>query len=130
MDVNLGMFEGRTVTAGGIKLTGSSWARVGRLDADEDCYLIVRATVTKITHGEAKIDGAGHYARVHTLAASAVELVDTDAGARMLDESRMLADECFGTPNIFARAGEWDEEDERDDDDEPPPGDPQTGEVL
>lgn len=101
MKTNLPKFEGRQVLAGTLRVTGRTREHVGALALDEQVFLIVRGTVSQVAHSEVSIDGADVFARVHTVKADALQLVDRAAGERMLDEATALADERFGVVNLF-----------------------------
>jgi hypothetical protein len=101
MKTALPKFEGRQVLAGSLRLTGKTRDKVGALALDEQVFLIVRGTVSQVAHSEVSIDGATVFARVHTVKADALMLLERDAGEKMLDEATMLADERFGVVNLF-----------------------------
>ena len=106
MKTTLPKFEGRQVQAGTLRVTGRSREKVGALALDEEVFLIVRGTVSQIAHSEVSIDGAEIFARVHTVKANALQLVERAAGERMLDEATALADERFGVVNLFTQKDE------------------------
>ena len=101
MKTTLPRFEGRPVQVGTIRLTGRTHDRVGCLAHDEEVFLIVRARVADVGHGDARVNGADLFARKHILKADAVSIVEAKDGARMLEEAIALADERFGVPNLF-----------------------------
>ena len=101
MKTSLPRFENRTPSAAAIALSGKAHDRVGALAYDEEVFLIVRARVTFVAHGDTRVNGADVFTRKHTLKADAVELLEADEGKRMLAEAEMLADERFGVPNLF-----------------------------
>jgi len=105
MQTKLPMFEGREVRAAALKLTGKSDDAVGALDSGEEVFLIVRGTVEKISHEDAKVGDARLFARVHTVKADRVVLVTADDGERMLEEGLMLSDDRFGVANLFTGPG-------------------------
>lgn len=101
MKTTLPRFENRTPAAATLALTGKATANVGALAYGEEVFLIVRANVTKVAHGEARVNGADVFARQHTLKADACQLVELEDGKRLLAEAEALADERFGVPNLF-----------------------------
>ena len=103
MKTTLPRFENRTPAAATLALSGKATANVGALAYGEEVFLIVRANVTLVGHGEARVNGADVFARKHTLKADACQLLDADEGKRMLAEAEMLADERFGVPNLFSQ---------------------------
>lgn len=109
MKTKLPNFDGQHVKAARLKLSGKSDERVGALALDEEAYVIVRCVCTHVDHGD--VDGV--LTRLHAMRATAVVLMDKGAGARMLDEASMLADERFGISNLFTQS--------EGDGEEPPP---------
>ena len=103
MKTSLPRFENRTPAAATLALTGKANANVGALSYGEEVFLIVRASVTLVGHGEARVNGADVFARKHTLKADACQLLDADEGKTMLAEAEMMADERFGVPNLFSQ---------------------------
>lgn len=108
MKTDLPRFEGRNVQVGSLRLTGKVHERVGALAKDEEVFLIVKGTVTEITHGDIRVNGADLYGRKHTVKASALVLIERDQGGRMLDEATMLAGERFGVVDLFHQDGDGD----------------------
>ena len=103
MDTELPRFEGRIVDAASLKLTGKATERVGALRDEEEVFLIVRGRVSKVSHGEATVNGADVYLREHTVKADRMTIIDPDDGERMLSEATMLADEAFGLAGLFSK---------------------------
>jgi hypothetical protein len=95
-------FEGMPVHGAVVKLTGKATEKVGSLAYDEEVYFVVRGVVAKVAHGPDE----GVFTRIHEVKASALVMVDGQAGERMLDEARMLADERFGIRNLFDNGGD------------------------
>jgi hypothetical protein len=106
MKTNLPKFEGRPVEAASLRLSGKSQERVGSLALGEEVYVIVKATIAKISHG----DASEVFTRQHDARAVAVVIVDRKDGERWLSEAAMLADERFGIQNLFGPNGELREE--------------------
>lgn len=99
MKAQLGNFEGSRIDIGAIKLSGSAAERVGKLALGEEVWVVGRAIVGRIEHGETK-DG---FVRVHKAEVVSMALVGRDEGQRMLTEGQALADERFGLAGLFAR---------------------------
>lgn len=97
METALGSFEGRKIDIGAIKLTGSATERVGKLALGEEVYVVGRAVVSRIEHGETK-DG---FVRVHKAEVVSLALIEPEDGKRMLAEGQRLADERFGVVSLF-----------------------------
>jgi hypothetical protein len=102
LNPKLPKFEGEQPQAASLRLSGRSDERVGALAREEEVYLIVRAVVNKITHG----DESGVLTRVHHARATTVILMERDQGERILDEATMLANEQFGIRDLFNQDGE------------------------
>lgn len=101
MDTKLPRFEGRDVEGATLKLSGKAESRVGALGDQEAVFLIVKGHVSKISHGDATVNGATVFVREHTVKASELVILDPDDGERMLSEGAMLADEKFGLMGLF-----------------------------
>jgi hypothetical protein len=108
MKTKLPRFEGREVQAATMSLTGRCRERIGALALDEEVYLIVRATVTKVAHHDGSGDQDGLFVRNHTVRAGAIMLLANGDGPRLLDEAAMLADERFGIQTLFRDGGNGD----------------------
>jgi hypothetical protein len=81
-------------------LTGHSDERVGALVNEEEIFLIVRAVVSNVDHGNV----GNVFTRTHKVKATSAILLDAEQGARILDEAAMLADERFGIQSLFNQA--------------------------
>jgi hypothetical protein len=97
MKTKLGNFEGRKVEAGALKLGGTVSDRVGHLELDEPVFMIIKGTVSNVSHGDVKET----FTRLHKVRASAMVILEAEDGERMLDEAQMIADDRFGVENLF-----------------------------
>ncbi len=113
METQLGTFEGRRVQASKLMLNGSTTDRIGHMDLDEEIYLVVKARVASISHGETKVHKTDLFTRTQQGKIEQMFVVDRDEGEAMLSDAAQKADERFGVKNLFS--GD-DEDDERDDD--------------
>lgn len=105
MDTQLGLFEGHAVQAATLNLTGKTHERIGKMDIDEEIFLVVKARVEKVSHGDEKIAKTDLFTRGHKAAITSMFVVNRDQGERMLNEAAMMADEAFGIESLFATGG-------------------------
>lgn len=105
MDTQLGLFEGRSVQACTLKLTGSTHERIGKMVLDEEIFIVCKARVEKISHGDEKVARTDQFTRGHKAAITAMFVVDRGQGEAMLSEAAMLADEAFGIESMFSQGG-------------------------
>lgn len=101
METQLGLFEGTAVEAARLTLSGASDERVGKMAMGEEIFLVVKAVVHKVSHGEEKVNKVEQFTRTHKAGITAMFMVDKGAGERMLMEASMLSDEQFGISNLF-----------------------------
>lgn len=108
MQEKLDGFGGRDVQVGELRVLGSSDELVGQLDPDEELFVVGKAVVTEITHGEKGGRDDRAYTRTHRAHLVRFFALPPDQGKKLLEQAKVAADERFGVQGL----GLFEEDDE------------------
>jgi hypothetical protein len=114
MQEKLESFGGRTVDAAVLRLTGTISELVGQLDPEEELFIVAKAVVGHIDHGNRGSGDERSYTRTHKANLVRLFVLPRDQGERMLIEAKELADERFGIQSL----GLFDDKDDGDGEDD------------
>lgn len=95
------MFEGLEVEAATLNLgTVKVKKAVGHREIGEEVYLVIKAQIADVTHGDTKIDGDIEFTRIHKADVYSVAVLGEIAGRVLFEDAKKIQEAEWGNASF------------------------------